>query len=109
MAFRLLGHIVRGAWPLLLAAWALLLPAAWLLAPPWNAVAQDKEFAFLPGDAPSRVAAEVYASAFPEEMASSNLVIILHRPGNEAGHLERDLKFIEDVLEPGLRGIAEDE
>ena len=51
--FVLLGQLVRRAWPLLLAGWTLLLLAGWLTAPPWDEVAQDKEFGFLPPDAPS--------------------------------------------------------
>jgi hypothetical protein len=59
--FHLLGQAVRRAWPLLLAVWGLLLLGTRLAALPWNDVAQDREFAFLPKDAPSRVAEEVSA------------------------------------------------
>lgn len=75
MVFRLLGQVVRRGWPLLLAAWGMFLLATWLAAPPWDEFAQDKEFAFLPPDAPSRRAAEVYAKAFPEDQSASNIVI----------------------------------
>src|SRR5262249_53011727 len=109
MAFRVLGHVVRRAWLLLLVAWGGLLLTTWLTAPPWEEVAQDKEFEFLPADAPSRRAADVYAKAFPEDQAASNIVVVLHRPGKGTGPLQQDLAFIEDVLEPGLRKIAEAE
>jgi RND superfamily putative drug exporter len=107
MVFRLLGHLVCRAWGLLLAGWGLLLLTTWLAAPPWGEVAQDREFAFLPTDAPSRRAEEVHAQAFPNDRQASNTVLVLHRADNPPGHLDRDRKWIEDVLEPGLRQIAE--
>ena len=51
----------------------------------------------------------MYAKAFPEDQAASNIAIVLHRSANEASHLKRDLAFIENVLEPELRKIAEEE
>jgi RND superfamily putative drug exporter len=107
MVFRLLGHLVCRAWGLLLAGWGLLLLGTWLAAPPWGEVAQDREFAFLPPDTPSRRAEEIYAQAFPDDRQASNIVLVLHRSDNPPGHLDRDRKWIEDVLEPGLRQIAE--
>jgi len=109
MIFRLVSQLVERAWPLILLGWCVLLAGTWLAAPPWNEVAQDKEFAFLPADVPSRRAEEVFAQAYPEEQLSSNIVLVLHRNGQDRGHLEADRKFIEDVIEPGLRKIAEAE
>src|SRR5262249_54149746 len=77
-------------------------------APPWQEVAQDREFAFLPADEPSRRGEEVLAQAFPDDHLTSNVVLILERTG-DAASLDRVKRFIEDVLEPGLRKIAEDE
>src|SRR5437870_776053 len=106
MFFRFLGQLVRRAWPILLVAWIALLLTCRLTAPAWNAVAKDEEFALLPADAPSRRAAENYAKAFPEDQTASNIVLVLHRAGSRSEHLDADLKFIEDVVEPGLRQIA---
>jgi RND superfamily putative drug exporter len=80
--------------------------AARFAAPPWGEVAQDGEFEFLSADSPSRRAEEVYARAFPEDGTGSNVVLVLHRADNEKARHANDLKFIEDVLEPGLRQIA---
>jgi RND superfamily putative drug exporter len=107
--FRSLGQVVRWGWPLLLAGWVLLLFGTRRAAPPWEVVAQDRAFAFLPANAPSRQAEEVYAKAFPADRLDSNIVVVLHRSGNERQHLEGDLAFINAVLEPGLRKVAERE
>ena len=106
----LFGHLVSRFWYLVLVGWILLLSVCWAAAPPWSEVAQDREFAFLPADAPSRRAEDIFAKAFPEDRLASNIVLILHRPGPESGGpLEGDLKFIEDTFEPALRKVAESE
>jgi RND superfamily putative drug exporter len=107
--FSLLGRMVRWAWPLLLAGWGIVLLCTWLAAPPFEQVAVDREFAFLPADAPSRQAEDVYAREFPDDRLASTIVLVLHRADNDPGHLQRDLKFIDDVLEPRLRNIADAE
>src|SRR6185312_10790082 len=94
MLFRSLGQVVRWGWPVLLAGWVALLLATRHAAPPWEQVAQDREFAFLPANAPSRQAEEVYARAFPTAPLASNIVLVLYRAGNEQPHLKADLAFI---------------
>jgi RND superfamily putative drug exporter len=107
--FRSLGQVVRRAWPLLLAGWAALLIVSRLAAPPWDEVAQDREFAFLPDASPSRQAEALFARAFPDDKLASNIVLVLHRTGHGPQDRERNLRFIADVLEPGLRRLADEE
>jgi RND superfamily putative drug exporter len=109
MIFRHLGRLVCWAWAPLIVAWAVLLLGTHLVAPPFNEVAQDREFAFLPADMPSRQAEEVFHKAFPDEQSSSNIVLVLSRDSAAPADRQRDLKFIDDVLESGLFQIAEDE
>src|SRR5579859_5544261 len=99
--FRLLGQVVRRGWPFLLAGWAALLIGTWYAAPPWSEVSKSQEFSFLPADAPSVEAWEIFAKAFPTDKSRSNIVLVLHRTGAASGTLPGDLKFIEDTLEPG--------
>jgi putative drug exporter of the RND superfamily len=105
--FRILGKSVRRAWPLVLAAWLILLVGTWYAAPPWDKATEDREFAFLPANSPSRRAEKVFAEAFPQDGTGSNVVLVLHRDEDERGKLTGDLKFISDKLEPGIRRIAE--
>jgi RND superfamily putative drug exporter len=106
MISRILGQMVRRAWPFLLLGWAVLVFGTGWAAPPWAAVAQDREFAFLPESAPSRQAEQAYARAFPDARASSNVVLVLHRTAGAGEHLAADKQFIEKVIEAGLRKIA---
>lgn len=105
----LFGNVVSRFWYLMLAGWILALAICWAKAPPWNDVAQDREFAFLPADAPSRKAEDIYAKAFPDDKVASNVVLVLHRASSQGTQLDKDLKFIEEILEPGLRQIAASE
>ena len=82
-----------------------LLLGTWLAAPPWDQVAQNQEFAFLPAHAPSRQADKLYQEAFPQEDLSSNIVLVLRRSGQE-NTLQEELQFISNFLEPGLTNIA---
>jgi putative drug exporter of the RND superfamily len=106
--FNFLGQVVRRAWGLLLAGWIVLLLATWYAAPAWSSVTLDQEFAFLPADAPSRQADELLSKAFPHEKTASNIVLVLHR-ADDTPTFKQTLLFIEQVLEPGLRQIAESE
>jgi RND superfamily putative drug exporter len=81
--------------------------ATWRAAPPWNEVARDQEFAFLPAHAPSVRGEALFRKAFPDDRLTSNMVLVLYRDQAGPGLLEQDKKFIEDVLEPRLRGIAD--
>jgi putative drug exporter of the RND superfamily len=107
--FRILGKTVSRIWPLLLVAWIAALVGTKLAAPPWNQVAQDKEFAFLPDDAPSRQAEKLLHQAFPDDKAQSNIVLVGHHDAGGPVGLDTDKKFIDDVLEPALRRIADEE
>jgi RND superfamily putative drug exporter len=107
MIFQHLGRVVRWAWPLLLLAWGLMLLGTGWAAPPWETVAQDKEFDLLPENVPSRQADAEYGKGFPDHRLASTIVLVLQRTDNAPGGVERDRKWIEDVLEPGLRQIAE--
>ena len=86
--FQKLGNLVVRSWPILILVWVVVLAVAHFLAPPWNEVAQDKEFGFLPALSPSRVAEEEFKKAFPEERAGSSIVLVLTSGGNARGPSE---------------------
>lgn len=106
--FQKLGNIVASSWPVVLLVWVILLAVSHFLAPPWNDVAEDKEFGFLPASSPSLVAETEFKKAFPEEQIGSSIVLVLTNPGG-ARQIQVGKDFIGDVLEPKLRKIAESE
>lgn len=105
--FPALGRCVTRTWPAVLALWIVVLVAVKLAAPPWDTVAQDREFALLPDDAPSRRAEQLLAQAFPGEQVGSSIVLVLERQDSAPALLAEDRLFIERHLEPRLRRIAE--
>jgi RND superfamily putative drug exporter len=107
--YRLLGYFVTRSWVALLAGWLALVWICWHAAPKWEDVAQDKEFAFLPAEVPSRRGEEIFQKAFPDDRLASSVVLVLRSVANTERYREQNKKFIEDILEPGLRKIAEDE
>jgi len=109
MIFRLLGQIVRRAGSF---SWCRGLRCC------WSAGLQPRRGERLPSTRNSLFSRKTSRAgaprpfsrrAFPEEQSGSNIVLVLERSGDKPEELKRDLKFVEAVLEPGLRRIAEDE
>ena len=106
--FETFGKLVSRTWPLLLVAWLAVLVGLKWAAPAWKDVAADGEFAFLPKDASSRVAEDLFRMAWDEPLAS-NVVIVVRRESSPTGLLESDKNFINDVLRKRLETIADEE
>src|SRR5947209_641802 len=79
LMFRHLGNAVSRAWPILLVAWIILLIGTSLVAPAWDKIVKDGQFAFLPSDAPSRRGERLFKEAFPDEYFGSSIVLVLSR------------------------------
>src|SRR5579872_2484647 len=75
--FSSIGEFVNRAWLVLLVGWFVLAAALYFTAPAWSTVAQDGEFAFLPDDAPSRRADKLFNQAFPQDLLSSSIVVVV--------------------------------
>jgi len=104
--FPLLGRVIMRFAPLLVLLWIALLAGAWYVAPAWETVARDEEFAFLPPDAPSRQSEALFLRAFPDDQLASGIVLVVERRGGPPGFGDADRRLLDDVLEPGLRRIA---
>ncbi|MFN0196107.1 MAG: MMPL family transporter [Planctomycetaceae bacterium] len=104
--FKSLGKFVSRAWAYLFLAWVGLFVGLALFAPKWKDVVTGGEFTFLPADVPSRTAEQLFASAFPDDLLASSMVIIVRR---QEGLLEQDRVFIDEVLKPQIEKVAEEE
>lgn len=92
-----LGNFVSRHWLAVLLAWLMLVVALWLVAPPWDVVARDGDLAFLPADRPSIVGEKLLAEAFPQARASSQIVLVFARDGEELQPV--DYIFADQVAE----------
>jgi len=103
--FQFLGRLSSRHAGAVAAAWILLLVGSVLLAPPWADVTENGEFAFLPTDAPSRIAEDRFAEAFDDNLAS-NIVLVVRRDPSRGKLDVRDRLFISEVLIPRIREVA---
>lgn len=118
--FERLGKLVERRWQVILVLWGIALLGAtavhtgwfnrlgWLpfRVPTWMDVAKDGEFAFLPNEMKSLVGERLLATAFPEDLLKSSVVIVVgrdKRPLRTADEL-----FIENVLKPRLEAIRDE-
>ena len=111
--FRPLGQAIAHYWPALVLVWVVALVAVTMLAPSWDSVVEDGEFAFLPDDAPSLLGEGVYADAFSRNFWGSSIIVVARRDSRPQGLVEpaddpdhNDRQFIAEVLEPRLRALA---
>ncbi|HEV3118160.1 MAG TPA: MMPL family transporter, partial [Gemmataceae bacterium] len=106
LMFQVLGKLVSRAWLVLLAGWIIGLGALALVAPRWGDVAQSGQLNFLPHDVPSIRAKDLLKAAFPNDVAESNIVLVLSRDDEIPIYEYRD--FIERDLKGGLQYLGEE-
>lgn len=110
--YRALGKLLPRYWLPILAGWVVIAVALMTQAPPWDSVVHDGEFHFLPDDAPSHRAEELFERAFSHDFLGSNIVVVVRRVGGmrREGLRKEDLDhFIEQVLKPRIEQIAIDD
>jgi len=105
MLFKRLGDITAKHAMAIVLAWVGVLVVCIASAPRWEDVVQNGEFAFLPKDAPSRLAMEEFREAFPHDMLASTLVLLARRESEE-GLLPSDYEFLSSRVIPELHRIA---
>ena len=106
LMYQHLGHFISKRWPLVLIVWVVVTAVIVSLAPSWESVVADGEFAFLPEDSASRKAEVLFKGAFPDDMLSSSIVVVVRRVGG-TGLQAADKEFISSGLVPKLQSIVE--
>jgi RND superfamily putative drug exporter len=104
--FERLGAFLSKWWYVVIGCW--LVAFVWLhtIAPPFNKLAKEGEFVFLPETMPSRQGEALMNKAFPGRQTSSNIVIVAVRD-DEGGLTDDDRSFIDDTLRSALEGIRD--
>ena len=77
--FDRLGSIVSRHWVLILVAWAVLVVGVYHLAPRWEDVTHDGDFAYLPEQMTSVRGERLLDAAFPDVLAKSQVVLVAAR------------------------------
>ena len=95
--------VTRRGW-LILAAWLALAVILFAVAPSWDRVTRDDDVRFFPPGSPSVVGQDLLERGFPQDAASSQVVVIGERP---EGPLTRaDFEFLDQQLLPLLESGA---
>lgn len=102
--YRFIGNSVIRLWPVILLGWMTALVALKLIAPNWQDVIEEGEFAFLPDEMPSLAGERLYEEAWGEPFAS-NIALVVRRERTQLN--EQDREFIVDVLKPRLVDIVQ--
>jgi len=93
--FSLLGRAVSKYWLLVIVAWIVILFVVGQIAPPWDQVTHDGDFAYLPAEMPSVIGERLTREAFPQQRAKSEMAIVIARDDRP---LEADDLRVADLL-----------
>lgn len=104
--FQWLGETLSRSWSIVIGFWAIVFVWLHFVAPPFNQLAKEGEFVFLPDTMPSRRGEALMNKAFPGRQTSSNIVIVAVRDA-EGGLTDDDRSFIDDTLRPALEEIRD--
>src|SRR5271166_1106218 len=92
--FSTLARLVqRHSW-LLVLAWAFLTFLLFRYAPPWEQVTKDDDVRFFPRDSPSVIGQDLLERGFPQDAASSQVVIVYERA--DGALTPSDFTVVED-------------
>jgi putative drug exporter of the RND superfamily len=99
------SYAITKYWPAVLVGWLVLGVSLQWLAPAWETVAKDGDFAYMPATMPSLQGQAALDAGFPANRAKSQVAIILARPEGNLG--EADLAVGLDVGRRLLHQLAE--
>ncbi len=106
MLWKRLGDLTARHALLIVVAWVVLLVISVKVAPRWESVVKNGEFAFLPPNSDSVVANAAFREAFPDDQMRSTVVLIARRESGTDGLLSTDYDFVAQQVVPELHRIA---
>jgi RND superfamily putative drug exporter len=105
--FDLIANVVtRRGWVILL-GWLVFAVTLFAVAPPWERVSRDDDVRFFPPAYPSVVGQDLLERGFPQDAASSQVVVIGER--HDAALAQADYDFLDHTLVPMLNRAREQE
>jgi len=122
MFFGYLGKFISRHWMAVLAGWTVLAVGIHYLAPRWDDVTHDGDFAYLPAEMTSVEGEKLLEAAFPEALSKSQIILVVARRdgplqpvdytiadllADEYAPVEGDRGPIVEVLSHQTEGIGE--
>jgi len=96
--FHRLGNLISRHWMAAILAWVALVAGLPWLAPRWNDVTLDGDFAYLPSRMTSVRGAKLLERAFPEQLARSSVALVFAR--RDGALTEADYEAIDRFIDP---------
>ena len=93
--FQSLARLVNTRGWILIVGWLALTAALFLIAPSWESVTRDDDVGFFPPGYPTVVGQALLKRGFPRDVASSQAVVVVERPGGELR--PRDKTYLESL------------
>ena len=81
--FAKFARFISRYWIGVLVAWVVIPAVLYLVAPKWDEITHDGDFAYLPPTMTSVRGEELLEKAFPELASKSNVVLVVARPDGE--------------------------
>jgi len=104
--FQSLARLVNDRGWIIIAGWVVLTAGLFFIAPSWESVSKDDDVGFFPAGYPSVIGQALLKRGFPEDVASSQAVLVVERAG---GKLTRpDYDYIV-ALSTRMRQLKADE
>jgi RND superfamily putative drug exporter len=99
------SYAITKYWPVVLVAWIVVGVVLQSIAPSWDSVAKDGDFAFMPAGMPSLQGQAWLDAGFPDHRVKSQIAIVLARPSQPLQ--ESDLALGLDIGRKLLHQLAE--
>ncbi len=91
--FQSLARLVNTRGWLIIVGWVAVTAILFRLAPTWDSVSKDDDVGFFPSGYPSVIGQALLKRGFPKDVASSQAVVVVERPGGDLG--PDDKKYLE--------------
>ena len=89
--FQRLATFISRHWLLVLICWVVIPVGIKLLAPSWDDVCRDGDFAYLPARMTSARGEKLIGEAFPDLASKSEIVVLVARPGGKLREEDREI------------------
>jgi len=104
--FQALARLVNSRGWVIIVGWVAVTVALFVIAPSWDSVSKDDDVSFFPSGYPSVVGQTLLKEGFPDDVASSQAVVVVERAN---GNLTADDRLFIDRVTTSLRKLKAEE
>ncbi len=99
--FAKFARFISRYWIAVLVAWVVIPGVLYLVAPKWDEITHDGDFAYLPKEMKSVCGGKLLEEAFPDLASKSSVVLVVARPDSELADDDKDVAMgLADMFTP---------